>query len=82
MTLSLPDDVFRSLLLSEQEILLELAIALYAAKKISFGNARRIAQLDWYRFRQILADRDIPAHYDLEQFEEDLRNLDTLPERA
>lgn len=82
MTLSIPDDVFRSLLLSEQEILLELAIALYAAKKISFGNARRIAQLDWYRFRQILADRDIPAHYDLEQFEEDLRNLDTLPERV
>jgi len=79
MPLTIPDDILSSLDMNEEELLLELAVALYAAKKISFGNARRLAGLDWYRFREILADRKIPAHYDIEQFEEDLTNLHTLP---
>ena len=78
MHLTIPDDIFNSLYLSEDELLLELAVALYAAKKISFGKARQLAGLDWYRFREILAERKIPAHYDIEQFEEDLVNLDTI----
>lgn len=65
--------------MNEEELLLELAVALYATQKISFVKARQLAGLDWYRFREILADRKIPAHYDMELFEEDLRNLDTLP---
>jgi predicted HTH domain antitoxin len=79
MSLTIPDDILRSLDMSEQEMLLELAVALYAARKISFGQARRLAGLDWYRFREILAARNIPAHYDIEQFEEDLANLHNLP---
>ena len=79
MLLTIPDDILSSLDMNEQELLLELAVALYAAEKISFGKARRLAGLDWYRFREVLAERNIPAHYDVEQFEEDLTNLDTLP---
>jgi len=78
MTLSFPDDIFASLHMSEQEILLELALALYAAKKISFGKAHLLAGTDWYRFREIISERNIPAHYEIEQFEEDLKNLKTL----
>lgn len=78
MPLTIPDDIQNSLDMNEQELLLELAVALYAAKKISFGKARQLAGLDWYRFREILADRIIPAHYEMEQFKEDLKNLDTL----
>ncbi|MCB0531338.1 MAG: UPF0175 family protein [Saprospiraceae bacterium] len=79
MLLTIPDEILSSLDMNEQELLLELAVALYAAEKISFGKARRLAGLDWYRFREVLAERNIPAHYDVEQFEEDLTNLDTLP---
>lgn len=82
MILSIPDDIFGSPIMSEQEILLELAIALYAANKISFGKARRLARLDWYRFREILSERDIPAHYGIEQFEEDIKNLETLSSQS
>ncbi|HNB54297.1 MAG TPA: UPF0175 family protein, partial [Anaerolineales bacterium] len=63
MSLAIPDHIFNSLNMSEEELLLELAVALYAAKKVSFGTARRLAGLDWYRFREILADRKVPAHY-------------------
>lgn len=69
----------RPLKLSEQELRTELAIALYAAKKISFGKARKLADTDWFTFRQILSDRDIPVHYEVEDFEEDLDTLSHLP---
>lgn len=75
MSLTIPDDILSSLNMAEEELLLELAVALYTVQKISFGTARRLAGLDWYRFREILAERKIPAHYDIEQFEEDLTNL-------
>ena len=81
MSLNIPDDIFNSLNMSEEDLLLELAFALYTAQKISFGKARQLAGLDWYRFREILTERKIPAHYDIEQFEEDLVNLDTLNAR-
>lgn len=79
MKLHLPDEIMRPLKLSEQELRTELAIALYAAKKISFGKARKLADTDWFTFRQILSDRDIPVHYEVEDFEEDLDTLSHLP---
>jgi predicted HTH domain antitoxin len=79
MVVSIPDDILSALEFNEEELLLELAIALYAARKISFGKARRLARMDWYRFREVLSERNIPAHYEIEQFEEDLASVKTLP---
>jgi predicted HTH domain antitoxin len=79
MTLTIPDDWFTSISISEQDLLLELAVNLYATQKISFGKARQLAGLDWYRFRTILSERGISAHYGVEQLEEDLKNLEMLP---
>lgn len=79
MILHLPDEIILPLNLSEDELRLELAIALYAAKKISFGKARKLANTDWYTFRQVLNERNIPAHYDLEDFEQDLETLSQFP---
>lgn len=79
MTLTIPDDWFTFISISEQDLLLELAINLYASQKISFGKARQLAGLDWFRFRTILAERGVSAHYGVEQFGEDLKNLELLP---
>ncbi len=54
MSLTIPDDILSSLDMNEQELLLELAVALYAAQKISFGKARQLSGLDRYHFREIL----------------------------
>lgn len=56
MLLTIPDDILSSLGMNEEELLVELAVALYATQKISFGTARRLAGLDWYSFREILAE--------------------------
>lgn len=79
MKLYLPDEIILPLNLSEDELRTELAVALYAAKKISFGKARKLADTDWYSFRQLLAEREIPAHYDVEDLEKDLETLSDFP---
>ena len=79
MKLHLPDEIIRPLNLSADELRTELAIALYAAKKISYGKARKLANMDWYTFRQILDERSIPSHYDEEDFKQDLETLSHLP---
>ena len=80
MKLHVPDEIIKPLNLSEEELLRELAIALYAAKKIPFGQARKLAGLNWFRFRQILDERGVPAHYEFEDFKQDLQTLSHLSE--
>lgn len=75
MVLHLPDEIIDSMNLTEAALLLELAVALYASRKLSFGKARQLAGLDWVRFRKTLADRNIPAHYDEADFQADLDAL-------
>jgi predicted HTH domain antitoxin len=75
MVIHIPDQVLDSLQLSEADLLLELAVALYSVQKISFGKARELANMDWFSFRKILSSRNIPAHYDEQDFEADLEAL-------
>jgi len=35
--------------------------------------------MDWFRFRTILSERGIPAHYGVEELEQDIKNLALLP---
>lgn len=79
--LELPDDVLASARMSVDEARLELALALYARRRLSFGKARELAQLSVWQFRQQLAAREIPVHLDtsdLNQEIEMLKQLDQL----
>jgi predicted HTH domain antitoxin len=78
MTLTIPDELLGTKM-TEEELRLELAVAMYAANRMSFGKARKLAGLDWFRFRQILAERNVPMHYGVEQLEEDLRTIENMP---
>ena len=78
MDVHLSDELLAPLRLTEKEVLIELAIALYASGKLSFGKARELAGLDWVRFLQVLSARDIPAHYNQEDFETDLSAVEAL----
>ncbi|MEQ1746351.1 MAG: UPF0175 family protein [Saprospiraceae bacterium] len=72
------DDVLLSTKLTEQEVRLELAIALYAQKRLTFGQARKLAGLSHPEFEKILFDRNIPSQYDIIAFEEDLKTIEHL----
>ncbi|MEQ8996427.1 MAG: UPF0175 family protein [Coleofasciculus sp. B1-GNL1-01] len=77
LQLSIPDSVLRAIRLPEQrieqELLCELAVALYTEKLLSFGKARELAQMDQYEFGQLLAQRQVLRHYGAEKLEDNLR---------
>lgn len=74
--LEIPDLVAQAIRLpladQKQQLLIELAVALYAQGLLSFGKARELAQLNKYEFGVMLGKRDIPRHYQAEDLEDDL----------
>ena len=73
MSIEIPQDVLTSARLTEQELKIEVAVHLYSTHRLSIGKARELAGLSLWQFRQILASRQIPAHYDVEDLEADVR---------
>ena len=76
LQLSIPDSILQAIRLPEQrieqELLHELAIALYSQELLSFGKARELARMDKYEFGQLLAQRGVLRHYGAEELEDDL----------
>jgi predicted HTH domain antitoxin len=57
----------------EDDLLIELAIALYAQEALSFGKARELSGLSKYEFGRLLGKRQIERHYGPEELDDDLR---------
>ncbi len=78
MNLVIPDDIIRSIKMSEDELKLELAIALYKQELISSGKARAWTGLTVLEFQHELAKRGLCINYDVEDFQADVRTLQSL----
>jgi len=74
--LHIPDTVAQAIRLPEErivrELLVELAVALYARGLLSFGKARELAGMGKYEFGRLLGERGITRHYGREELEDDL----------
>ncbi|MBV9678560.1 MAG: UPF0175 family protein [Acidobacteriaceae bacterium] len=81
MTLTIPDEVLRSAQLSEAELKVELALALFQQDRLTLGQAADLAQMPQLDFQRLLGSRQIAIHYGFEQLEQDLRRVGaiTLP---
>jgi predicted HTH domain antitoxin len=64
-------DILDSARMTLEDLKVELAIALYAQGRLSIGEARELAELSLWDFRQSLASRSIPAHFDEADLQED-----------
>jgi predicted HTH domain antitoxin len=74
---AISEDTLRAARISEAEFRQEAAILLYE-KGLSLMKAAEVAQLDRFAFQHLLASRDIPVHYDAEDFDADLDALESL----
>jgi predicted HTH domain antitoxin len=76
LRLQIPDSIVRAIRLPEeridQELRVELAVALYAQGLLSFGKARELADRGKYEFGRLLGERRVPRHYGPEELEDDL----------
>lgn len=75
MGLVIEDELLEAARMSESEIRLELAIALYQREKFTLGQAARLARISQSRMRHALAARGIGPHYGVDDFEHDLDTL-------
>jgi len=73
--LEIPQDVLDSARLTISELKVEIAVHLYAQGRLSIGKARELAGMSLWEFRQLLASRRIPPHYDVVDLDEDVAVL-------
>ena len=78
VTIDIPQDILDSARISVPEIKVELAIHLYAQGRMSIGKARELAEMSLWQFRHLLAARQIPVHYDVDDLEDEVATLRQL----
>ena len=78
ITLELPREIIHATRMSPAELRRELAVTLFQQYKLSFGKARELAEMTIIEFQHFLALRQIPIHYDIVDYEEDLAVLKQL----
>ncbi|MCC5608692.1 UPF0175 family protein [Nostoc sp. CHAB 5834] len=75
MSLTISDEILNSSRMTASELLIEIAVMLFQQERVSLGKASKIAEMNYVEFQQLLAQRNISIHYDVEEFEEDIKTL-------
>jgi predicted HTH domain antitoxin len=78
VNIEIPREIVHATKMQPEALRQELAIALFQQGKLSFGKAREMTGLTVWAFQQLLGSRDIPIHYDIPDYEEDLTTLQSL----
>lgn len=78
LSLEIPNDTLASARLTLEEARLELAIALFANRRLSLGKAAELAQLPVVEFQMHLGARHIGPNYDELDAHEDAAMLASL----
>ena len=78
MSVIIPDHIFQAAKMTEAELILEIAMMLYKQEKISSGKVRAWIGLTVLEFQQELAKRGLCLNYDVEDFQADMKTLESL----
>jgi predicted HTH domain antitoxin len=78
MSLVIPDDLVHATGMSAEELKREIAVMLFQRENLTLAQASRLAGLSRLEMQQLLATRQIPVHYDVADFEQDLDTLHKL----
>jgi len=62
----------------QREVLERLALSFYMDGSLSFGQAARLAGLDYWQFSDLLVQTKTPYGYDVEDLESDLRHASEI----
>ena len=75
MSLVISDDVLSTTRMTEAKMKQEIAILLFQKEKFTLAQASQFAGIHRVAFQHVLARRQIPIHYGVEGFREDIENL-------
>ena len=75
MSIIISDELLAVTRMTEAEMRQEIAVLLFQKEKFTLAQAGRFAGMHRVAFQHLLASRQIPIHYDVEDFEQDIKNL-------
>ena len=75
MSIVVPDEILTTTRMTESEMRQEISVMLFQKEKLTLAQASRFAGMHRVAFQHLLASRQIPVHYDVEDFEQDIQNL-------
>ena len=78
VSIEVPREILQVTRMTPEELRRELAIYLFQQGKLSFGKAREMVGMTVWAFQQLLAGREIPVHYDVAEYKEDIATLQKL----
>lgn len=75
MSIDISDEILSATPLTEAEMRQEIAVMLFQKEKLTLAQASRFAGMNRIALQHLLASRQIPVHYDVKDFEQDIKNL-------
>jgi predicted HTH domain antitoxin len=78
MTIQIPDEIIQNSEYTEKDLKQELALFLFEKKFLTLVQASKIAEMDFWQFQILMKDKNAYLHYDENDLETDLKNLDKL----
>jgi predicted HTH domain antitoxin len=75
MSIVISDELLTATRMTEAELKQEIAVLLFQKEKLTLAQASRFAGMNRIAFQHLLASRQVPVHYDVEDFEQDIKNL-------
>jgi predicted HTH domain antitoxin len=75
MPFTISDEVLAAAHISGPELKQELALTLFQQERLTLAQASHLAEMSQLAFQSVLAERQIPIHYGVPEFREDLRTL-------
>ena len=76
--IEIPQDILDSARIKLSDLKVELALLLYSQYRLSIGKARELANMSLWEFRQLLGTRKVPAHYDINDLNDDVATLEKM----
>lgn len=77
-SLTIPAEIIEATHMSISELRQEIAILLFQKEKLTLAQASQLAEMSRFQFQHLLASRQIPVHYDIADFNDDLNTLEEI----
>jgi predicted HTH domain antitoxin len=72
MLVNIPDEIVTVKSVSQGDIIIALAMQLYTDEEVSLAKAAQIAGMTRFHFQKLLADKNIPLRYTLQDLEREM----------